>query len=190
MKMSKAQLEKWVKLAESPIANDADHERALVAIRKLYGATEGSQADQLRDRLISLVAAYEKEEFPYGEAHFPDWQAAQTEEAVQSRVGRIEEAEKMVSQEEFKQQRIAVMKRSLKARHIRQVDLAGKLGADKSFINNVLKGRKAPSDLMISFFYYEAGVPIENLIPRPETYIIHREEKQRLKEAIKEIDTE
>ena len=62
MKMSKAQLEKWAKLAESSIKNDEDHERALVAIRKLYGAAEGSEADQLRDRLFTRVSAYEKEE--------------------------------------------------------------------------------------------------------------------------------
>jgi antitoxin component HigA of HigAB toxin-antitoxin module len=185
MKMSKAQLEEWGKLAESPIGNDEDHERALVAIRKLYGAAEGSEADQLRDRLFKLVAAYEKEEFPYGEANFPDWQAAQTEEAIQARLERVEEAEKVVSQEEFKRQRLEVMKKTLRERHIKQVDLARNLGADKSFINNVLKGRKEPNDHMISFFYYEAGVPIESLIPRPETFIIDKfGQRKRLIKAI------
>src|SRR5277367_726505 len=47
-----------------PIRNDADHERALREIQRLWGAKEGTTEGDRLDVLVTLVDAYESEHFP------------------------------------------------------------------------------------------------------------------------------
>jgi len=47
-----------------PIRNDADHERALLEIQRLWGAKEGTSKGDRLDVLVTLVDAYESQHFP------------------------------------------------------------------------------------------------------------------------------
>jgi len=47
-----------------PIRSDADHERALLEIQRLWGAKEGTADGDKLDVLVTLVDAYENEHFP------------------------------------------------------------------------------------------------------------------------------
>jgi len=47
-----------------PIRNDADHERALREVQRLWGAKEGTTEGDRLDVLVTLVDAYESEHFP------------------------------------------------------------------------------------------------------------------------------
>src|SRR5277367_3765784 len=47
-----------------PIRNDADHERALREIQRLWGAKEGTTEGDRLDVLATLVDAYEGKHFP------------------------------------------------------------------------------------------------------------------------------
>lgn len=47
-----------------PIRNNADHDRALREIERLWGAKEGTADGDRLDVLITLVDAYENEHFP------------------------------------------------------------------------------------------------------------------------------
>jgi HTH-type transcriptional regulator / antitoxin HigA len=47
-----------------PIRNNADHERALREIQRLWGAKEGTAEGDKLDVLVTLVDAYESEHFP------------------------------------------------------------------------------------------------------------------------------
>ncbi len=49
-----------------PIRTDADHERALREIERLWGASEGTPAGDALDVLLTLVAAYEDQRWPIG----------------------------------------------------------------------------------------------------------------------------
>ena len=52
-----------------PIRNDADHQRVLQEIDRLWGAAEGTEAGDRLDVLITLAEAYEERRFPIA---FPD----------------------------------------------------------------------------------------------------------------------
>jgi HTH-type transcriptional regulator/antitoxin HigA len=47
-----------------PIRSNADHERALLEIQRLWGAKEGTPEGDRLDVLVTLVDAYESEHFP------------------------------------------------------------------------------------------------------------------------------
>ena len=47
-----------------PIRSDADHEKALLEIQRLWGAKEGTADGDKLDALVTLVDAYETEHFP------------------------------------------------------------------------------------------------------------------------------
>lgn len=47
-----------------PIRNNADHDRALREVERLWGAKEGTADGDRLDVLITLVDAYENEHFP------------------------------------------------------------------------------------------------------------------------------
>jgi HTH-type transcriptional regulator / antitoxin HigA len=47
-----------------PIRSNADHERALLEIQRLWGAKEGTREGDRLDVLVTLVDAYESEHFP------------------------------------------------------------------------------------------------------------------------------
>jgi HTH-type transcriptional regulator / antitoxin HigA len=47
-----------------PIRSNADHERALLEIQRLWGAKEGTAEGDKLDVLATLVEAYENEHFP------------------------------------------------------------------------------------------------------------------------------
>jgi HTH-type transcriptional regulator/antitoxin HigA len=47
-----------------PIRSNADHERALLEIQRLWGAKEGTAEGDRLDVLVTLVDAYENEHFP------------------------------------------------------------------------------------------------------------------------------
>jgi HTH-type transcriptional regulator/antitoxin HigA len=47
-----------------PIRSNADHERALREIQRLWGAKEGTSEGDRLDVLVTLVDAYETEHFP------------------------------------------------------------------------------------------------------------------------------
>jgi HTH-type transcriptional regulator / antitoxin HigA len=47
-----------------PVRNNADHERALREIQRLWGAKEGTADGDRLDVLVTLVDAYESEHFP------------------------------------------------------------------------------------------------------------------------------
>jgi HTH-type transcriptional regulator/antitoxin HigA len=47
-----------------PIRSNADHERALREIQRLWGAKEGTAEGDKLDVLVTLVDAYENEHFP------------------------------------------------------------------------------------------------------------------------------
>ncbi len=47
-----------------PIRSNADHERALLEIQRLWGAQEGTRGGDRLDVLVTLVDAYETKHFP------------------------------------------------------------------------------------------------------------------------------
>ncbi len=47
-----------------PIRSNADHERALLEIQRLWGAKDGTAEGDRLDVLVTLVDAYESEHFP------------------------------------------------------------------------------------------------------------------------------
>lgn len=47
-----------------PIRTEADHERAMVAVERLWGAKDGTPEGDRLDVLITLIDAYEKEAYP------------------------------------------------------------------------------------------------------------------------------
>ena len=47
-----------------PIRSNADHERALIEIQRLWGAKEGTAEGDRLDVLLTLADAYENEHFP------------------------------------------------------------------------------------------------------------------------------
>ncbi len=47
-----------------PIRSNADHERALLEIQRLWGAKEGTAEGDRLDVLVTLVDAYEEKHFP------------------------------------------------------------------------------------------------------------------------------
>lgn len=48
-----------------PIRTEADHERAMAEVERLWGATDGTPEGDRLDVLVTLIEAYEKEAYPF-----------------------------------------------------------------------------------------------------------------------------
>lgn len=48
-----------------PIKTEADHERAMAEVERLWGAEDGTPEGDRLDVLITLIEAYEKEAYPF-----------------------------------------------------------------------------------------------------------------------------
>jgi HTH-type transcriptional regulator / antitoxin HigA len=48
-----------------PIRTEADHERAMAEVERLWGAKDGTPEGDRLDVLITLIEAYEKEVYPF-----------------------------------------------------------------------------------------------------------------------------
>ena len=47
-----------------PIRTEADHERAMAEVERLWGAKDGTPEGDRLDVLVTLIEAYEKELYP------------------------------------------------------------------------------------------------------------------------------
>ena len=48
-----------------PIRTEADHERAMAEVERLWGAKDGTSEGDRLDVLVTLIEAYEKEVYPF-----------------------------------------------------------------------------------------------------------------------------
>jgi HTH-type transcriptional regulator / antitoxin HigA len=49
-----------------PIGTEADHERAMAEVERLWGAKDGTAEGDRLGMLVTLIEAYEKEHYPIG----------------------------------------------------------------------------------------------------------------------------
>jgi antitoxin component HigA of HigAB toxin-antitoxin module len=149
-----------------PIQSEEQYERALRAIRQLRQVAEGSAEEKLRKVLVNFVVAYENQEYPFGRENFAEWVAALSELTVQAKIEAIDLAElKVQLEEEFKRHRSQIIKNRLRSKKLKQNDLATILGTDKSFVSNLLNGRRELSVKLIGKIHYKLDVPYDDLMP-------------------------
>lgn len=155
-----------------PIENEKEHQWALRVLRKLRGVEKGSEEYQYREVLKALVLKYEKDHYPYGEPEFEDWvESLQIPGVVEKKLAEIQEAEQFVEQaDKFEEHRIEVVRQFMQKKGLKQRDLVEILDRDKSYISQLLNGRKPFPLTVISKLHHFLGVPYEDLVPPPEAF--------------------
>ena len=155
-----------------PIKNELDYEKALVQLRKLRSATKDSEEYNLREVLKVLIINFEKENYPFGEDNFEQWvDFLQKNNNSENKLSEIEEAEKIVNKEnKFEEKRIKTIKQKLKEKKLKQKDLVNIIGGDKSYISQLMNGRKKFTVSVISKLNYYLDIPYELLIPSADTF--------------------
>jgi len=155
-----------------PIENEFDYEKALVQLRKLRGAEKNSDEYNLREVLKLLIVNYENKNYPFGNENFEEWaNSLQKNNLSERKLKEIEEAEKKLNNElNFEEKRIKIIKQKLKEKHLKQNDLVKIIGADKSYISQLLHGRKKFTVQIISKLNHFLEIPYELLIPPVEIF--------------------
>lgn len=162
-----------------PIKNELDYEKALVQLRKLRAATKDSEEYNLREVLKVLIIDFEKEHYPFGQDNFDQWvDFLQKNNNSEKKLKEIEEAENLVNKEgKFEENRIKVIKQRLKEKKLKQKDLVNIIGVDKSYVSQLMNGRKKFSVPVISKLYYYLDIPYELLIPSADTFSDYKNNK-------------
>ena len=154
------------------IENELDYEKALVQLRKLRNYEKDSDEYNLKEVLKVLIINYENKNYPFGSENFGEWvNSLQKDNLAEKKLKEIENAEKRIKDElKFEEKRIKVIKQKLKEKHLKQNDLVKIIGGDKSYISQLLHGRKKFTIPIISKLNHFLGIPYELLIPPVDTF--------------------
>jgi antitoxin component HigA of HigAB toxin-antitoxin module len=157
-----------------PIKSESDYEKALVQLRKLKlrNADKDTEEYNLREVLKVLVGNFEKEQDPFEQANFDHWiDFMQKNGHSEKTLQEFREAEQLINAEDkFEEMRIKFIRQKLKEKSLKQNDLVNIIGVDKSYVSQLMNGKKNFTVPIISKLYYYLDIPYELLIPPAHTF--------------------
>jgi len=168
-----------------PIKSELDYEKALVEHRKLRKANKGTDEYNLREVLKVLIINYERVHYPFGQDNFDEWiKKLENNDYTDKKLSEIKKAETFVERAmKFKQERVKLIKERLKKRNLKQQYLAEIIGVDKSYVSQLMNGKKGFTVTIISKLNHHLNIPFEKLIP-PYEFVDNKDQLRGEKKVL------
>lgn len=150
--------------------DEIKYNESLIELRKLRKFQSGTVEHEKANDLREFILRHEKKYYPLGENNYEKWSdKMQDENYFIERMKLIEKAEKIVQlKQEFVNQRKEAIKNKLKQKQQKQKYLTELLNVNKSYVSQLLNGKKRFSTYIISVLHHKLEIPYNLLIPEPE----------------------
>jgi HTH-type transcriptional regulator/antitoxin HigA len=163
-----------------PIKNELDYQKAQELLNKLDHSAKDSKDHDLKEVLKVLINSFEKENYPFEQANFDQWiDFMQKNNNSEKKLKEIKETEKEGDYNDlsgnFEKTRVKVIRQRLKEKNLKQKDLVNIIGVDKSYVSQLMSGKKNFTVPIISKLYHYLDIPYEVLIP-PASSFSHYDE--------------